>query len=189
MSDSWPITDHESVALPAPAGRPQEHTLLHATIDAPGGPIPFSTTQLESAPAESAIRCSQVGAVVRSVAARVPDVAHGHPPVVTGDLNAEPDSDEVRLLCGHKTRPVVPGSVLVDAWRYTDPADPGWTWDARNPHVAATHEPSARIDYVLVGPPGPAGRGHVRDARVIGDQPVDGTWPSDHAGVLVDLAS
>jgi endonuclease/exonuclease/phosphatase family metal-dependent hydrolase len=184
----WPITDHDVLALPAPAGRAQERTVLYARIDAPRGPIPFFTTQLDSAPAESATRCAQVRAIAGFVAGHVPDPSHGHPPVVTGDLNAEPDSDEVRLLCGHKTTPVVPGLVLIDAWRYADPADPGWTWDARNPHVAATFEPSARIDHVLVGPPGAAGRGHVRDARVVGNQPVGGVWASDHAGLLVDLA-
>ena len=91
------------------------------------------------------------------------------------------------MLHAEVAAPSVPGLVLIDAWRYADPRDPGWTWDARNPHVAATSEPSARIDYVLVGQAGPSGRGHVREARVIGDQPVAGTWPSDHAGVLVDL--
>jgi len=108
--------------------------------------------------------------------------------VLAGDLNAEPDSDEVRLLCGHKTAPVVPGHVLVDAWRWADPGDPGWTWDRRNPHVAATGEPSARIDHVLVGPPTSDGRGAVLGARLAGNAPVEGVWPSDHAAVVVDLA-
>jgi hypothetical protein len=53
--------------------------------------------------------------------------------VVTGDLNAEPDADEIRLLGGYKTAPVVPGLVLVDAWSYVDPMTPGWTWDRRRP--------------------------------------------------------
>ena len=38
----------------------------------------------------------------------------------------------------HKTAPMVPGLVLVDAWQYADPMSPGWTWDRRNPLVAAT---------------------------------------------------
>jgi endonuclease/exonuclease/phosphatase family metal-dependent hydrolase len=109
------------------------------------------------------------------------------PPVVTGDLNAEPDADELRLLGGHKTAPVVPGQILVDAWSYADPRTPGWTWDRRNPYVAATGEPSARIDYVLVGLPTASGAGQVRSLRRIGDQPVNGVWPSDHAGVLAEL--
>ena len=107
--------------------------------------------------------------------------------MVTDDLNAEPDADEIRLLGGHKTAPVVPGLVLVDAWGYADPMTPGWTWDRRNPYVAATGEPSSRIDYVLVGLPTASGAGRVRSVRLIGDRPVDGVWPSDHAGVLAEL--
>ncbi len=50
-----------------------------------------------------------------------------------------------------------------------------------------TFEPSARIDYVLVGPPAAGGRGHVRRVRLVGDRPVAGVWPSDHCGVLAEL--
>ena len=109
--------------------------------------------------------------------------------VLTGDMNAEPDSDEMRLLGGHKTAPSEPGLVLVDAWRYADPALRPWTWDRANPHVAATMEPSARIDYILVGPPRSDGRGHVRSIRRIGDAPVRGVWPSDHAGLVAELGA
>jgi hypothetical protein len=33
----------------------------------------------------------------------------------------------------HKTAPMVPGLVLVDAWRYADPMSPSWAFDRRNP--------------------------------------------------------
>jgi hypothetical protein len=48
-------------------------------------------------------------------------------------------------------------------------------------------EPSSRIDYILVGPPHPDQRGHVRSVRRIGTAPFRGVWPSDHAGVLAEL--
>jgi endonuclease/exonuclease/phosphatase family metal-dependent hydrolase len=176
----WPITEQASQPLPADGGR----VVLFARVQAPTGPVPFFTTQLTSSIGQSAVRCRQVADLCWFVAARTDP---GFPPVVTGDLNAEPDADEIRLLGGHKTAPVVPGLVLVDAWSYADPMTPGWTWDRRNPHVAATGEPSARIDYVLVGLPTATGAGRVRSVRLIGDQPVDGVWPSDHAGVLAEL--
>ncbi len=103
-----------------------------------------------------------------------------------GNLNPESDSDEFRLLCGHKTAPAVDGLVLVDAWRYADPRDPGWTWDPR-PHVTAPFEPGGRIDYGLVGPPRTGGRGSVRSVGLVGGTPTAGTWASDHAGVLAEL--
>jgi hypothetical protein len=38
--------------------------------------------------------------------------------------------------------------------------------------------PSARIDNVLVGLPAASDAGQVESVRLIGDQPVDGIWPS-----------
>ena len=76
-----------------------------------------------------------------------------YPPVVTGDFNAEPDSDEVRLLGGLLTAPVVPDLVLLDAWRYAPPGDPGFSWDRRNGYQQYSVIPDSRIDYVLVGLP------------------------------------
>jgi endonuclease/exonuclease/phosphatase family metal-dependent hydrolase len=180
----WPITAQAAQPLPAEPVADDGRTVLFARIQTPSGPLPFFTTQLTSTIGQSAVRCRQVESLCRFVAAHA---GPGFPPVVTGDLNAEPDADEVRLLGGHKTAPVVPGLVLVDAWSYADPMTPDWTWDRRNPYVAATGEPSARIDYLLVGLPTTTGAGQVRSVRLIGDRPVDGVWPSDHAGVLAEL--
>jgi endonuclease/exonuclease/phosphatase family metal-dependent hydrolase len=180
----WPITEQAAQPLPADPGGDDGRTVLLAQVQTPTGRLPFFTTQLTSTIGQSAVRCRQVAALCRFVAAHTtPDF----PPVVTGDLNAEPDADEIRLLGGHKTAPVVPSLVLVDAWSYADPPTPGWTWDRRNPYVAVTGEPSARIDYVLVGPPSTTGAGQVQSVRLIGDRPVHGIWPSDHAGVLAEL--
>lgn len=180
----WPITEQASQRLPAGVPPDDGRTVLYARVQTPTGPVPFFTTQLTSTIGQSAVRRRQVASLCRFVAAH-PNP--GFPPVLTGDLNAEPDADEIRLLGGHKTAPVVPGLVLVDAWRYADSRAPGWTWDRRNPYVAGTGEPSARIDYVLVGLPAASGAGQVQSVRLIGDRPVDGVWPSDHAGVLAEL--
>jgi endonuclease/exonuclease/phosphatase family metal-dependent hydrolase len=179
----WPIKDTAVLQLPAGDMPSEGRTAISARIAAPGCTIPVFTTQFNSQPAHSAIRVEQTRALALFISERRGD---GFPAVVTGDLNAEPDSDEVRLLCGHKTAPAVPGLVLVDSWRYAENGDVGWTWDRANPHVLATHEPSARIDYILVGLPARVG-GQVQSARRIGHQPVTGTWPSDHAGVVADL--
>nr|BFE79058.1 hypothetical protein GCM10020093_016590 [Planobispora longispora] len=183
----WPITDRATLRLPVAGGRDDGHQALHALVDAPVGPIAFFTTHLNPAPYESAVRCAQVAALAGFVAGRRDRAAF--PAVVTGDYNALPDSDEMRLLGGYRTAPAVPGQVLLDAWEYADPAAPAATWDPANPHAARTREPPARIDYIHVGPPGPGGLGHVRSVRRAGDRPVNGVWPSDHAAVLADLAT
>lgn len=180
----WPITGQEQLALPVADGE-QPRVALHARLEAPGGSLPFFTTHLTHRPDASAERVAQVRALARFVAEHSAGCAY--PAVVTGDLNAEPDSDEVRLLGGLKTAPAVPGQVLVDAWRYATPGDPGYTWDLRNPHLARAGLLNARIDYVLVGLPR-GERGWVRSVRLAGTEPVDGTFPSDHFAVVADLS-
>ncbi len=80
----------------------------------------------------------------------------------------------------------VPKLVFIDAWRAGGTGE-GSTWDNRNAHAAQDFEPNRRIDYVLVGYPREAGIGQVVEARLVGDQPVDGVWPSDHFGVVADI--
>jgi endonuclease/exonuclease/phosphatase family metal-dependent hydrolase len=106
--------------------------------------------------------------------------------VVTGDLNAEPGSDELRLLGGLLTAPAAPGLVLIDAWRYADPGDPGFTWDHLNGYQTNTVLPDSRIDYILAGLPR-QGRGKIRSAALAGTTPADGVWPSGYFAVLADL--
>lgn len=109
------------------------------------------------------------------------------PALVAGDFNAEPESDEMRLLSGLLTAPPVPGQVLIDAWRVRDDGDPGWTWRRENAYLAPGN-PDARIDHVLVGL-----RARVERVALVGERPVDlegePVWPSDHAGVVVDLGT
>jgi endonuclease/exonuclease/phosphatase family metal-dependent hydrolase len=179
----WPITAHAADALPVSA-TDEARVAVHARIDAPGGALPMFTTHLTYGPGRSALRTAQVRALARFVGDHAGGCAY--PPVVTGDLNAEPGSDELRLLGGLLTDPAVPGLVLVDSWRYADSGDPGFTWDLRNGYQAKSVIPDSRIDYVLVGLP-TQGRGRVESVRLAGTAPVDGVWPSDHFAVVADL--
>jgi endonuclease/exonuclease/phosphatase family metal-dependent hydrolase len=181
----WPITERATLRLPTAGGRDDGHQALYTLVDAPERPVAFFTTHLNSALHESAVRCAQVTALARFIADRQGRTTF--PAVVTGDYNALPDSDEMRLLGGYRTAPAVPGHVLLDVWEYANPAAPAATWDPANPYVARTHDPPGRIDYIHVGPPGQGG--YVRSVRRAGDRPVDGVWPSDHAAVLADLAT
>jgi len=179
----WPITAQAADALPVSA-TDEARVAVHARIDAPGGALPMFTTHLTYGPGRSALRTAQV----RALAGFVADHSGGcaYPPVVTGDLNAEPGSDELRLLGGLLAEPAVPGLVLLDSWRYAEPGDPGFSWDLRNGYQADSVIPDSRIDYVLVGLPR-QGRGRVESVRLAGTAPVDGVWPSDHFAVVADL--
>jgi endonuclease/exonuclease/phosphatase family metal-dependent hydrolase len=178
----WPIAEEWNEVLPSQGLADGSRAALAAVVDHPDGRLPIFSTQLHSLPTGSAARCRQVAALAAFVDRTDGDL----PPLVCGDLNAEPDSAEVRLLEGLKTAPAVPGLGLVDVWRFAPDGDPGWTWDPVNPHVAATFDVSARIDYILIGAtPGPR---RVRRVTVACDEPVDGVWPSDHFAVVADLA-
>lgn len=181
----WPIGERAVLPLPAVAGD-GGRLALYARLETPGQHVPFFVAHLTAATAASAARCRQVAALAEFVARHKGGTAF--PPVVTGDFNAWPDSDEVRLFGGYKTAPPVPDQCLFDAWEYAEPTAPSATWDMANPYVAGTYGPSVRVDYIHVGPPGPGGIGHVRAVRRAGDGPVDGVWPSDHAAVVADLA-
>ncbi|MFJ6086297.1 endonuclease/exonuclease/phosphatase family protein [Streptomyces sp. NPDC092369] len=184
----WPVVEQDVLRLPAPEEADDGRLALYARVAAPGHPLPFFTVHLTSQLHLSAVRCEQVAALAGFVAAHRSGT--DFPPVVTGDFNAWPDSDEIRLFCGTRTAPVVPGQVFFDAWSYADPAAPATTWDTANPYVHPGLGPSTRVDYVHVGgPAGPGGIGTVRGVRRTGHGPVDGVWPSDHAAVVADLQS
>ena len=180
----WPISAQAEQRLPTDGHVHERRLAVHARIDAPGGALPFFTTHLSYGPGLSSLRVQQV----RSLAACAADngLDCTYPPVVTGDFNAEPESDELRLLGGVLTTPAAPGLVLLDSWRYATPNDPGFTWDRRNGYQGHTAIPDSRIDYILVGMPR-GDRGRVLSVRLAGDEPVKEVWPSDHFAVVADL--
>jgi endonuclease/exonuclease/phosphatase family metal-dependent hydrolase len=179
----WPIAADAQLPLPVMDGD-ESRVALHARIDTPGGALPMFTTHFTHWLGGSQIRVAQA----RRLAEFVAEHADGCPcpPVVTGDLNAEPDSDELRLLGGILTAPAVPRQVLVDAWRHADPPGPGYSWDRHNPYHTTNDIPDTRIDYILVGL-ARQGRGEVRSTRLAGTALVDGVLPSDHYAVVADL--
>lgn len=177
----WPISDEQGFDLVNDASRP----CFSVTIDAPHATVPFVTTHLSALPmGTSARRLAQLEQIANHVATLpVTD----HPPVVTGDFNAVPESDEVRKFGGILTDPFVDGQVFLDAWRYAPHHDPGFTWSRENPYVARGMEPSSRIDYIHVVPRWDA-PGKVQSVRLGATKPIDGVWPSDHFAVIAELS-
>lgn len=180
----WPI-DHEATHELPTAVRPGDvqRLLLHVRT---GGHDVFST-HLTSLYECGEQRERQVLEIERVIgAARDPDAPL--PPILAGDFNAEPDSTEVRFLTG-STSLAGRSTYFQDAWRVAGGRAPGWTWTNENPFAAAEFEPDRRIDYVFVGWRRDDGRGRVTACSVVCDRPLTGTFPSDHAGLLVDIAS
>jgi endonuclease/exonuclease/phosphatase family metal-dependent hydrolase len=109
--------------------------------------------------------------------------------VLLGDFDDTPDSSSVRFWTGRQS---LDGHSVAyrDAWDAVHPGDTGHTFTPVNPLVSAGEmslELGRRIDYVMVrcGIHGPSL--HITDCRRVFDEPVNGTWASDHFGVLARL--
>jgi endonuclease/exonuclease/phosphatase family metal-dependent hydrolase len=179
----WPIVESYIEALPGHEDD-DRRSALAAIVNTPAGRLPVVTTHLEWRFDAGHVRERQVLALAALVDHWK---ARGRlPPVVCGDLNAEPDSTEIRFLKGLAS---LDGrsTYLQDAWAVAGDGTPGYTWDNRNRFTALMHEPNRRIDYVLVGLPDRDGRGVVESAQVVLDTARDDVFPSDHFGVLADV--
>lgn len=181
-----PLVETDVLPLPAPDGF-DPRSAAFAVLDAPCGRVPVFCTHLTFQPFMGHARCAQVRALADHVATRAP--LDGFPPILLGDFNAEPDSDEMRFLRG--LTPLGGKSVyFADCWDATTGrtgADPGFTYDRRNVYALRSREPSRRIDYVYVRGPDRALRGEPLACRVVVDEAIDGVWPSDHFGVLAEI--
>lgn len=176
----------ESERRMLPVGHGQEPRLvLRTALDTSGGATQVYCTHLSWEFESSDLRQQQVRALAAFVSERYDPT--GLPPIVCGDLNADPWSDEVRLLTGQST-PAVPGIVFQDAWELAGDGSPGHTWDRRNPHLAAPVWPNRRLDYILVGWPRDTKFGTVDECRLAGTEPIADTQPSDHYAVVAHLA-
>jgi endonuclease/exonuclease/phosphatase family metal-dependent hydrolase len=178
----WPIDATHECDLPhEPAEGEVQRVVLHARTRG----LDVYSTHLNWRFHEGAIRERQVLALASFVdETAAPDSPL--PPVVAGDFNADPDSNEIRFLAGLGS---LDGRSVYfqDAWRVAGARGPGLTWDNRNPFAAAEHEPDRRIDYVFVGWRRDGGAGRVESARVVCDRALAGTFPSDHFGLLVEI--
>lgn len=108
------------------------------------------------------------------------------PLIICGDFNADPDSDEIRMLTGRTTAPV-PGLSFYDAWEVAGSPSPGHTWSNSNPWATQLLWPNRRIDYIFSAAPRPGGAGHPTHAALLGTGPVNSIYPSDHFALQSDL--
>jgi endonuclease/exonuclease/phosphatase family metal-dependent hydrolase len=167
----FPILRSEVHRLPT-CGRPLEpRRLLLAELGTPGGRLLVGSTHTAGDPCHT-----------RRVAELLRERRGDLPAVLMGDFNAVESSEAMQVLTAD--------AGLVDVFRAARPHDPGLTvWQ---PVRVAERRARRRVDYILLAP-GRRVAGVVLDSRVVIDRPgrlPDGTplWPSDHYGVLADLA-
>lgn len=182
--------------LPLPEPRVADaRILLSAQVATAGGPIWVHTTHLHYRLDDGLAREHQVLAIDAAIRA----CGRGNtdaPQILCGDMNATPDSDEMRFLRGLTT---LGGrrTHFQDAWlrlhREPGPGDgpaEGITWSSENALTRPLRslDIDRRIDYVYVTSRKRDGRATVHDCRVVLTERDDGDLcASDHYGVLADV--
>lgn len=180
--------------LPLPEARPADaRILLSAQVDSDGGPIWVHTTHLHYRLDDGLAREHQVLAIDQAIRALRTDTSP--PQILCGDMNATPDSDEMRFLRGLTT---LGGrrTHFQDAWlrhhpepRPGDGPEQGITWSSENALTRPLRslDLDRRIDYVYVTSRKKDGRGTIHDARVVMTDRDGDLCASDHYGVLADV--
>lgn len=192
----WPLVDSDAIELPMSDLAPERRCALHAVVRAPFALLPVVTTHLTWQRNNSRGRQEQV----RAVLALTDSLATSDwPPILGGDFNADPDSDEIRMITG-KSIQSHDRLVFQDAWVHGgDESSSGATWTPRSKHFATTRSTelaampwlSRRLDYLFVGLPD--GRPHktiavqVEKAWLAGKGENETIEGSDHYAVVADL--
>lgn len=193
----FPILDSFTIDLPDEDSEQGRRSAVFARIDVPDADQPWwvISTHLDWRYGSSDLRQRQLARIVATIAelradAAVDSDADPVPVVLTGDLNATAETDEVRRLVGAST-PYVPGLVFTDAWSAVGDG-PGHTWTRENPHAKDAQWPRRRLDMVMVAWPRAKPTANPLRAELFGTKPhptetgID-LVPSDHYGVVVDL--
>jgi len=184
----WPLERIGFERLPTRQGESGHRSVVGASVDTPWGEWPLASTHLDHRFDASATRSLQVRRLMELAAQWRGNCERDLPLILGGDLNAVPDSDEVRMATGR--RPGVEGIVFSDSWEQVGQG-PGHTWRRGNPYVADSAWPDRRIDYLLVSWPRPKPVGNPVRVERAGIAPVDvdgvPVVPSDHAALVGDF--
>jgi endonuclease/exonuclease/phosphatase family metal-dependent hydrolase len=172
----WPIVDVREYRLPS-TNRPAPVALL-ATLGHPTGPLHVVSACVEWEPAFVADHLAQT----RALAALVTDPALDGPlPVLlTADLNAGPETSQVRTLT----------DVMVDTWVAGRSDGDGVTLSSENPYapMEADEQIDRRVDYILARP-GHRQHGVSVERAFVAGRPDAGLPPSDHYAMVADLVA
>ena len=182
IASRWPIAASRRCALPGEE-MGERRCAIAAQIAAPFARIPFVCAHLAWRFEHGALRERQVRALDAFTREWARDAEF--PPIVVGDLNADPDATEIRYLCGLATLDGQ-STYYQEAWRVRG-SGPGYTWDNRNPFTALMYEPDRRLDYILVGLADLNGRGWIERVGLACTEPLDGVFASDHFGVVAEI--
>jgi endonuclease/exonuclease/phosphatase family metal-dependent hydrolase len=172
---------------PLPEGRPAlTRLLLSGLVATDGDPVWVHTTHLHYALDDGIARERQVVAiddVVRAIGRDNTTAPH----ILCGDMNATPDSDEMRFLRGLTTL-AGKRTHWQDAWLRHHPHEDGFTWSSENELTRPLRslDIDRRLDYVYVTSRKKDGRATIHDCQIVLTErdASEGFCATDHYGVL-----
>ncbi|MEO1062239.1 MAG: endonuclease/exonuclease/phosphatase family protein [Actinomycetota bacterium] len=185
----WPALRDVVVTLPKPEGDGGTRQLVAALLDEPGGPRWWASVHLTYLRDDWEMRQHQLDRVAATLRKETAAAA-ARPPILGGDFN---------MVVHEVEREHALGLGFVDLWPDRCDSVDEITMTTANPHLGAAAEAMAQrynavvtseeagfcLDYLFSL--GAADRA-VLGRRTIGRRPASARWPSDHLGVLVDLA-
>ncbi len=186
----YKILDSRTFRLPG-ADSGETRSLLYVLLETPWGRLPTFVTHLNWKLHHGFVRAKQVAYTGERILVLAPVEADFLPPILMGDFNAGPQSDEIRFLRGEHA---IDGRSLyfADVWEYAEPASPGFTYARDNDYARKNGEPNRRIDYIFVRGPDKQMRGEPSNVRLAFTESTPGpdgpVWASDHYGVVCDIS-
>jgi len=184
----FPIKNHAIHSIPTDPnsyvpGFDEKKVLIHCEIEYKDMILNVMCTHLNYKHEQGEIRENQITFILEYISKL--KTYNRLPIILCGDFNAEPDSDEIRLIKG--LRKPINEIVLRDAWVITNPDDNGFTWSNTNPYAKKTLEYDRRIDYIFIEKAKWNGLGHPKRSVIVGKNGKNGVFPSDHFGIMTHL--
>lgn len=173
----YPVSSWEVVQLSSSPLEEYARYVLEAELRIQGKPLVILSTHLSWKLEDGATRQKQVDDLLRLIQEKT----HGGELLLTGDLNAPPDSPEIRGL--------IRQGQFRDLFSASHPGEAGWTWDKRNPYAAGSEHvmPDRRIDYILARGAAPILE-HFASCDLVYTAPNrQGIWATDHFGVIAEF--
>jgi endonuclease/exonuclease/phosphatase family metal-dependent hydrolase len=147
-------------------GDRNQRVCLGVTVEVDARRVDVFNSHFSLSPTARETNALEAATFIREVSGR-------GPALLMGDLNALPDTPPIRFLLGQAELQGQTGD-FIDCWKQVHPNQPGFTYGSFHP----THT----IDYVLART-----IRAVRSAQIVGGEAVDGVYPSDHMGLVVEL--
>ena len=178
----YPIQNHQVIMFKADPKKDEKKLFIHAELLYKNSiTINVICTHLNYKYEHQPVRESQVTELMEYISHLQKSK---FPVLLCGDFNADPESDEIKMITGHK-KPINE-TVLRDVWNLTNIGEPGYTWSNENKWAMKTLEYDRRIDYIFSSKAGPKGLGQPVKSCLIGNKSND-IYPSDHFGILTQL--